>query len=189
MTPKEYMKMVRQDITRSFASIKKVDGTYFFRICAVFVLNVFGIIGFAVMQENFPLPVFCALWGISALIIIEILWHIFSENIAKNMPDSVAKETQIRGVPVNKFRCRVKFIGNTYFRGLCSWIWLYVYEKEILLKYGKHCLIINSAEQIKICKMFFYYRCEFSKDERYVQCSINENQVWILQQWISESNR
>ncbi len=90
MALKEYIEQIKQDINRSFKApnvlTEDFDRTHFIRICVVFALNILGIIGFAILKEDFPVSVFVALWGISAAIIIDVLWHIFSKEIAKICP-------------------------------------------------------------------------------------------------------
>ena len=59
----------------------------------------------------------------------------------------------------------------------------YIYEKVLILKFGKNCLIIYNGKQVEINKVILRYRCEFNKDDRYVQCTLNEKQAEALQNW------
>lgn len=189
MALKEYIKYVKQDIMRTYKSMnffkKETERTYVFRIYAVFILNILGIIGFVIMKEKFPVSVFCALWVVSAIIIIDILIHVFNENIKDNMPLLFANEYKKYGQPKNDFKCYVNFVGNTHFRGFR--LHVYIYEKVLILKFGKNCLIIDDGKQVEINKFMLGYRCEFNKDDRYVQCTLNEKQAEALQNWQNEN--
>ena len=183
----KYIDFIKQDIKRSYAATKglEVEKTYLMRIYIVFALNIIGIIGFAVLKEDFPISIFVGLWVISACVIGNILWQVFAKEIRHNMPDLFAMEMQKRGKPLHNFKCRLAFIGRMHFRGFgCG---VYIYADEILLKYGKHCLVIDSAQQIKMDKFLLAYRVEFEKDGCYVQCRLNKPQAEILQQWQSEN--
>ena len=188
MTFKEYIKTVKQDISRSYAITKNIEHTYFFRICVVFVLNILGIIGFFVMKEDFPLSVFCAIWGISALIIIDVLWHILSENIAKNLPDAFADEFSKHGIPAHEFRCGLDFVGNIRFKRY-KYCRLYIYSDIIIVRFFKRCLIIDDIKQIKLDEVIIGYRCEFNKAGQYVLCNVNKEQAQILRQWIENKHK
>ncbi len=185
MALKEFIENIKQDMNRTYKATKsldkEIDRTYMFRIYIIFILNICGIIGFSVMKEDFPVPVFVAIWGVSALIVIDILWHLFSDNIAKNMPDLFVVEYQKYGVPAHEFKCRVNFVGNTHFRGFSCRI--YVWENAVIIRFGKKCLVVDNAQQIKISKAVFGYRCEVDKDGKYVQCNMSDKQAEILQQW------
>ena len=185
MDLKKYIDFIKQDIKRSYAVTKglELEQTYLMRIYIVFALNVIGIIGFAVLKEEFPVSVFVGLWVISACIIINILWQVFTKEIKHNMPDLFEAETQKRGKPLHNFKCRLIFIGRMHFCGFSCGV--YVYANEILLKFGKYCLIIDAAQQIKMDKFLLAYRVEFEKDGCYVQCHANQKQADILQQWIN----
>ena len=185
---RKYIDFIKQDIKRSYAVTKglEIERTYLMRIYIVFALNVIGIIGFAVLKEEFPVSVFVGLWVISACIIGNILWQVFAKEIQHDMPGLFETETQKRGKPLHNFKCRLVFIGRLHFRGLgCG---VYIYADEILLKFGKYCLIIDAAQQIKIEKFLLAYRVEFAKDCCYVQCHANQKQADILQQWINGNN-
>lgn len=185
MSLKEYIENIKQDMRRTREATKslekEIDRTRMFQIYIIFILNICGIIGFAIMKENFPVPVFAAIWGISALIIVDILWHIFSNNIAKNMPDLFTTEQQKHGALALEFKCRVCFIGNTYFRGFSCRV--YIYENAVIIRFGKKCLVIDNAQQIKISEVILGYRCEFDKDGKYVQCNMSGKQAEMLRQW------
>ena len=185
MSFKEYIENIKQDMRRTYKATtsleKEMDRTYMFRIYMVFILNICGIVGFAIMKENFPVPVFAAIWSISALIIVEILWHIFSGNIAKNMPDLFKNEQQKYGTSAHEFKCRVCFIGNTHFRGLSCRV--YIYENAVIIRFGKRCLVVDDAQQIKISKAVFGYRCEFDRKDKYVQCNMSDKQAEMLREW------
>ena len=64
MALKEYIEQIKQDINRSFKApnvlTEDLDRTHFIRICVVFALNILGIIGFAILKEDFPVSVFVA---------------------------------------------------------------------------------------------------------------------------------
>ncbi|MBO6281375.1 MAG: hypothetical protein J6N49_02460 [Alphaproteobacteria bacterium] len=185
---RKYIDFIKQDIKRSYAATKglEIERTYMLRIYIVFALNVIGIIGFAVMKEKFPVAVFVGLWVISALIIGNILWHVFAKDIKQNLPAVFADECQKYGAARHDFKCRIVYIGKMLFRGFSCRI--YVYENAVLLKFGKRCMVTDSGRQIKIAEMMFGYRCEFEKDGQYVQCRLNKKQAEILQQWQGENS-
>ena len=191
MALKEYIEQIKQDINRSFKApnvlTEDLDRTHFIRICIVFALNILGIIGFVILKEDFPVSVFVALWGISALIIIDVLWHIFSKEIAKNMPDLFAVEYKKRGKPAQEFKCYVNFIGHTHFRGFkCR---VSIYDKAVVFKFAKYCLVIENAKHIKLSQSILGYRCEADENGKYVQCNMNKKQAEILQNWIDKNNQ
>ena len=188
MDLKAYIANIKEDIKRSQSAVKdlKVERTYMLRICAVFALNVIGIIGFAVLKEEFPVAVFAGLWVISALIIGNVLWHVFARDIKQNLPAMFADECQKYGATRHDFKCRIVYIGKMLFRGFSCRI--YVYENAVLLKFGKRCMVTDAGRQIKITEMMFGYRCEFEKDGQYVQCRLNKKQAEIMQQWQSENS-
>lgn len=185
----KYLEAVKKDIQRSFEATRelKLDRTYLIRLYIIFILNILGIVGFALLKEEFPLHIFVALWLISALVIGNILWHIFSKEIQKTMPNLFDVECQKRGVPAHEFKCRIIFIGHMHLRGFSCKI--RIYHNEILIKYRKYCLIINSAEYVKMEKFLMIYRAEFERDGKYVQCHMNSKQAEIMQQWITDNSR
>ena len=191
MTLKEYIKYVKQDIQRSYKAMnlfkKETEYTHVFRIYAIFILNILGIIGFVILKEDFPLSVFCALWAVSAIFIIGILWHIFHKNIEDNLPFLFENEHKKYGEPKQKLKCYINFVGNTHFRGFR--LHVYIYEKILILKFGKNCLIIDNGKQVEINKVILRYRCEFNKDGKYVQCTLNRRQAEALQNWQTENMR
>ncbi len=189
MTLKKYIEYVKQDIRRTYIAMnffkKETERTYVFRIYAIFVLNILGIIGFAIMKEKFPLLIFCALWVVSAIFIVDILWHVFHKNIEDNLPFLFENEHKKYGEPKRKFKCYINFVGNTHFRGFR--LHVYIYEKILILKFGKKCLIIDNGKQVEINKVILRYRCEFNKDGKYVQCALNKKQAEVLQNWQNEN--
>ncbi len=185
MSFKEYIEYVKQDMRRTYKDAssleKKLDRTDIFRIYIIFILNTCGIIGVALMKENFPVPIFVAIGGISALILFDILRRVFTQDIAENMPNVFSTEQKKYGVPTHEFKCFINFIGNTHFRGFnCR---VLIYSDIVIIKLGKNCLIIDSPAQIKISKVLFGYRCEFEKNSKYVQCNMNKKQAELLQHW------
>lgn len=185
MTLKEYIEYVKQDIGRTYKAMnlfkKETEYTYVFRIYAIFILNILGVIGFVILKEDFPILVFCALWAVSAIFIIDILWHIFHKNIEDNLPFLFENEHKKYGEPKQKFKCYINFVGNTHFRGFR--LHVYIYEKVLILKFGKNCLIIDNGKQVEINKVILRYRCEFNKDGKYIQCTLNKRQAETLQNW------
>lgn len=188
MNFKNYIDTVKKDIRRSYSVMGslRTEHTYLLRLWFVFIINIVCIVCLAILKEEFPLPVFAALLGISVYVIINILWHVFTKEIQTNMPDLFETEYNKRGKPIHQFRCRLRFIGNLHFKN--SGCGIYVYYNEILFKYRKHCLIINSAEQIKIEKMLLFYRLEADKEGKYIQCQTNQKHAEIFRRWIRDNN-
>lgn len=189
MTLKKYIEYVKQDIRRTYKAMnffkKETERTYVFRIYAIFILNILGVIGFAIMKEKFPVSVFCALCAVSVIIIIDTLRHVFHENIEDNLPFLFENEYKKYGTPKHNFKCYVNFVGNTHFRGFR--LHVFIYEKKLILKFGKNCLIIDDGKQVEINKVILGYRCEFNKDGKYVQCALNKKQAEVLQSWQNEN--
>ena len=175
---REYTELLKQDIKRSRAIFKDVGQTYALRLWAVFIINTLGIIGFAVLKEDFPLPIFLALLAVTALILFDMLWHICSKNIADNFPADFENEAAKRGEPQYVWKCRLIYVGNLRFRGFSCRI--YVYENALLVRYRKKCLVISSGEQIKITRALGGYFCEFKQDKKYVRCFLNGKQAEII---------
>lgn len=174
----DYKELVKQDIKRSSGAFKDLGYTYRFRLLAIFILNVLGIAGFVIFKEKFPLPVFLVILGISAFILIDILWNICRKNIRENFPNSFATEVKKYGEPQHCFKCWMVYVGSLRFQGFrCK---MYVYANALLIKYGKSCLIIDDKSQINIFSAFFGYYCEFRKDEKYVRCFLNGKQAEII---------
>ncbi|MBP5215524.1 MAG: hypothetical protein J6039_03095 [Alphaproteobacteria bacterium] len=190
MSLKQYIEYIKQDMHRTVAAANffksEHNHTYFFRIFLVFILNVAGIACFTIMKEDFPMWIFICLCGISTLVIFDTLWQFFSENISKELPNVFAEECKRHINPLQDFKCYVNFIGNIHFRGFkCR---IYIYEKDIIIKFGKNCLVVDNGKQIEINKIIFGYRCEFSKEGKYVQCNLNKKQVEILREWQNKNS-
>lgn len=188
MSFKDYISAVKKDIRRSYSVMGslRAEQTYLLRLWFVFIINIICIVCIAVLKEEFPLPLFVAMLGISACVIVNILWHVFTKEIQTNMPDLFETEYNKRGKPLHQFRCRLHFVGNLHFRNSgCS---VYVYYDEILFKYRKHCLTISSAEQIKIEKMLLFYRLEVDKEGKYIQCQTTQKHAEIIRRWINDNS-
>ena len=179
MTFRKYLGYIKDDMQRAK---KQLDDIYSMRIAIVFALDIIGVLCFALLKEEFPLPIFFVLVCVNALIIIDSLWHILKENIQNNMPYLYDDECKKYGNVQSEFTCRINFIGNVRFRGFSGHI--YIYSDAVLLKFGKRCLVINKTEQIKLNKVIFGYRCELECAKKYVQCSLNSRQAESLQNWI-----
>ena len=179
MTFREYLGYIKEDMKRAK---KPLDDISSMRIAIVFALDIIGVMCFALLKEEFPLPIFFVLLGINTLIIIDSLWLMFKENVQNNMPYLYAEECKKYGNVQSELTCRINFIGNVRFRGFSGRI--YIYSDAVLLKFGKRCLVINKTEQIKLNKVIFGYRCELECAKKYVQCSLNSRQAESLQNWI-----
>lgn len=181
----KYRDILKQDIQRSYSAMWgwRLKRAQWIQLGIIFALNIAGVVGFTLVKEDFPVWLFVGLWVVSACVLVNILWHIFSEEIRRNMPDLFATEYHKHGKSLSDFKCRVVFIGKMHFRGCnCD---VYIFGNEILIKYRKYCLVINSAQQIKMDKFFAGYHLEFQKDEKYVQCRVNEKQAECIRQWIN----
>ena len=101
----DYKDLVKQDIKRSSVAFKDLGHTYSLRLLVIFIINVLGITGFVIFKENFPLPIFLVILGISIFILIDILWNICRKNIKENFPSSFDTEVKKYGEPQHCFKC------------------------------------------------------------------------------------
>jgi hypothetical protein len=154
------------------------------RLLVIFIINVLGITGFVIFKENFPLPVFLVILGISAFILIDILWNICRKNIEENFPNSFDIEVKKYGEPQHCFKCWMAYVGSLRFQGFrCK---IHIYENALLIKYKKSCLIVDNKSQINIFPAFFGYYCEFKQEGKYVRCFLNKKQAEIIKAWIAK---
>ena len=190
MNLKKLKQQIKEDTKRrySFSSIMKKE--YMLPIFAIFLINIIGIFLLAVMGKDFPLQIFLGIFAVSGFVLVSVIWKIFTTNLKKNLPDLFESERIKYGTLENNFNCYLLFIGNICLRGF--WCKIFVYKKALLVKFGKYCLVIDDTKYIRLDKALVGCRCEFEKDNKYVQCRLNNEQLEIIKKWqndITEQNK
>lgn len=187
MMANKFIEFIKQNIKQSQDALGDLGPTYKLRLGAVFVLNVIICAGIAVYKENFPLPILVAVFSGSAYLIIDMLWHLHQKRIKDHFPNDFVAETQRLGEPQHSFKCRLISVGKIYYRGFgCR---LYVYDKVILVRAGKNCLLITDGKQIKFTKMILWRFCTFTKNGKTVRCEMNKNKEAIIKAWADKADK
>ena len=181
---------LKEDMRRRYSFGYIVKKEYIWPIFAIFLINIIGIFCMAVMGKDFPLQIFLGIFAVSGLVLVSVIWKIFTANLKKNLPDLFERERIKYGTLENNFNCYLLFIGNMCLRGFgCK---IYVYKKALLVKFGRYCLVIDDTKYIRLDKALIGCRCEFEKGDKYVQCRLNNEQLEIIKKWqkdITEQNK
>ena len=175
--------IIKQNIKRMY-SFNRDMRKHFYKILFLFLLNIGFIVYASSAPERFSLPIFIALWLVSAIVIIQIFYSLYHENNSKNLPSEFNYEYKIRKPPLHEIRAAITFIGHIHMRGFYGKI--YVYPDELIIKFLKRCLVVKNPENIKIQKFLLSYLADFSVGEKFVQCSLNAEKAALLEKWQKE---
>ncbi|MBP5353336.1 MAG: hypothetical protein J6Y91_06215 [Alphaproteobacteria bacterium] len=124
---------------------------------------------------------------ITAILVLDYVVFSICKNIfCKHLPYSYPEKRSLFGEPQQTLKSVSSYIGQLLFKNISTKI--EIYRDKIVISAFRRCLLITSAEQIKITPGIWYCTVECRVDKSVVRCYIRLNRVAPLMDWV-ESKR